>query len=74
MRKKRTSSRKATSGVSKPVRLFCDLYMKLDFQGRVIKGYPYVLKLADGSTRTGKTNKDGLIIEKEIPVGTVRLF
>ena len=63
-----------TSEVSKPVRLFCDLYMKLDFSGRVLTDYPYVLRLADGSTRTGKTNKDGLVIEKEIPVGAVRLF
>ncbi len=63
-----------TSEVSKPVRLFCDLYMKLDFHGRVLTDYPYCLQLADGSTRQGKTNKDGLIIEKEIPVGAVRLF
>lgn len=61
-----------TSGVSTPVRLFCDLYMKLDFPGRVLTDYPYCLRLADGSTRQGKTNKDGLIIEKEIPVGAVR--
>lgn len=63
-----------TSEVSKPVRLFCDLYMKLNFRGRVLTDYPYCLQLADGSTRQGKTNKDGLIIEKEIPVGAVRLF
>ena len=60
------------SEVSKPVKLFCDLYMKLEFRGRVLKGYPYCLKLADGSYREGETNKDGLIIEKEIPVGAVR--
>ena len=64
-----------TSEVSKPVKLFCDLYMKLEFRGRVLKGYPYCLKLADGSYRKGETNKNGLIIEKEIPVGAVcRLF
>ena len=64
-----------TSEVSKPVKLFCDLYMKLEFRGRVLKGYPYCLKLADGSYRKRETNKNGLIIEKEIPVGAVcRLF
>ena len=63
-----------TSEVSTPVRLFCDLYMKLDFHGRVLTDYPYCLRLADGSTRKGKTNKDGLIIEKEIPVGAVGMF
>ncbi len=61
-----------TSEDSKPVKLFCDLYMKLEFRERVLKGYPYCLKLADGSTRQGETNKDGLIIEKEIPFGAVR--
>lgn len=60
-----------TSEVSKPVKLFCDLYMKIEFRGRVLKGYPYCLKLADGSYRKGETNKNGLIIEKEIPVGAV---
>lgn len=39
-----------TSEVSKPVRLFCDLYMKLDFHGRVLTDYPYCLRLSDGST------------------------
>lgn len=59
---------------SKPVRLYTDLYMRLMMDERVLKHYPYFLRLADGSTRKGKTNKDGLIIEKEIPVGAVRMF
>ena len=62
------------SAPSKPVRLYTDLYMRLMMGERVLKHYPYFLRLADGSTRQGKTNKDGLIIEKEIPVGAVRLF
>ena len=60
-----------TSEVSKPVKLFCDLYMKFEIAGRVLKDYPYIIHLADGSKRVGKTNKDGLVIEKEIPVGAV---
>lgn len=60
-----------TSEVSKPVKLFCDLYMKFEIAGRVLKDYPYIIQLADGSKRVGKTNKDGLVIEKEIPVGAV---
>ena len=60
-----------TSEISKPVKLFCDLYMKFEIAGRVLKDYPYIIHLADGSKRVGKTNKDGLVIEKEIPVGAV---
>ena len=60
------------SAPSKPVRLYTDLYMRLMMGERVLTDYPYCLRLADGSYRKGETNKNGLIIEKEIPVGAVR--
>jgi len=62
------------SEMSKSVKLFTDFYMELSFQGRLLTNYPYVLKLADGSYRKGKTNKNGMIVEKKIPVGKVVRF
>ena len=62
------------SGLSKPVKLYADVYMRLSFQDRVLADYPYVLKLADGSYRKGKTDKDGLIAEKKIPLGKIQIF
>ena len=62
------------SELSKPVKLYADVYMRLSFQDRVLADYPYVLKLADGCYRKGKTDKDGLIAEKKIPLGKIQIF
>lgn len=53
---------------------YADFIAKLTFKGRPMKNYPYVLKLADGSYKTGETNDDGYIIENEIPIGKVQII
>ena len=54
--------------------VYADFIAKLTFKGRPMKNYPYVLKLADGSYKTGETNDDGYIIENEIPIGKVQII
>ena len=52
---------------------YADFIAKLTFKGSPMKNYPYVLKFADGSYKTGETNDDGYIIENEIPIGKVQI-
>lgn len=51
--------------------VYADYIAKLTFKGKILKNYPYVLKLADGTYRDGNTDDNGLIIENEIPIGKV---
>ena len=51
--------------------VYADYIAKFTFKGKILKNYPYVLKFADGSYRDGNTDDNGLIIEKEIPIGKV---
>lgn len=51
--------------------VYADFIAKLTFRGKILKNYPYVLKLADGTYRDGNTDDNGLIIENEIPIGKV---
>ena len=62
------------SGESGQLDVYADFIAKLTFKGRPMKNYPYVLKLADGSYKTGETNDDGYIIENEIPIGKVQII
>ena len=64
----------ATSGESGVLEVYADFIAKLSMNGKLLRNYPYILKLADGSCRKGQTNSDGYIIENELPVGKVKIL
>ena len=63
-----------TSGESGVLEIYADFIAKLSMNGKLLRNYPYILKLADGSCRKGQTNSDGYIIENELPVGKVKIL
>ena len=54
--------------------VYADFVAKLSLNGKILRHYPYILKLADGSCRKGATNSDGYIIENELPIGKVQVL
>ena len=64
----------ATSGESGVLEIYADFIAKLSMNGKLLRNYPYILKLADGSCRKGQTNSEGYIIENELPVGKVKIL
>ena len=64
----------ATSGESGVLEVYADFIAKLSMNGKLLRNYPYILKLADGSCRKGQTNSEGYIIENELPVGKVKIL
>ena len=64
----------ATSEGSGQLDVYADFIAKMTFQGKVMKGYPYILKLLDGTYKTGKTDEDGYIIESELPIGKIQIM
>lgn len=62
------------SAESEQLDVYADYIAKLTFKGKIMKDYPYALKLADGSYRNGNTDGSGLIIESEIPIGNVKVL
>ena len=63
-----------TSGESGVLEIYADFIAKLSMNGKLLRNYPYILKLEDGSCRKGQTNSDGYIIENELPVGKVKIL
>ena len=63
-----------TSGESGVLEVYADFIAKLSMNGKLLRNYPYILKLADGSCRKGQTNSEGYIIENELPVGKVKIL
>ncbi|MDY4675083.1 MAG: hypothetical protein SO369_08825, partial [Treponema sp.] len=55
----------ATSGESGVLEVYADFIAKLSMNGKLLRNYPYILKLADGSCRKGQTNSEGYITENE---------
>ena len=64
----------ATSGESGVLEVYADFIAKLSMNGKLLRNYPYILKLADGSCRKGQTNSEGYITENELPVGKVKIL
>ncbi|MGN1044250.1 MAG: hypothetical protein ACI4PR_05645 [Acutalibacteraceae bacterium] len=54
--------------------VYANFVAKLSLNGKILRHYPYILKLADGSCRKGETNSDGYIIENELPTGKVQIL
>ena len=63
-----------TSEESGQLDVYADFIAKMTFQGKVMKGYPYILKLPDGTYKTGKTDEDGYVIESELPIGKIQIM
>ena len=63
-----------TSGESGVMEVYADFIAKLSMNGKLLRNYPYILKLADGSCRKGQTNSEGYITENELPVGKVKIL
>ena len=64
----------ATSGESGVLEVYADFIAKISMNGKLLRNYPYILKLADGSCRKGQTNSEGYITENELPVGKVKIL
>ena len=63
-----------TSGESGVMEVYADFIAKLSMNGKLLRNYPYILKLADCSCRKGQTNSEGYITENELPVGKVKIL
>ena len=48
--------------------VYAKFICKLIAAGKVLSNYPYALKYANGATKAGQADENGLVIENEIPI------